>query len=89
MRTALLDCAALPDRAALHRCLAHGLRLPAWYGENLDALRDCLGDVQEETVLVLHNAPVLDARLGEYARRLRRVLTDAAAENPRFVWREE
>ena len=40
MRTVILDGAALPDRAALHRRLAQALDLPAWYGRNLDALRD-------------------------------------------------
>ena len=88
MRTAVLDCASLPGRAALHRCLAQALRLPEWYGQNLDALRDCLGDLSEETVLILHHAPALDARLGDYAQRLRRCLTDAAEENARFTWRE-
>ena len=37
----VLDGARIPDRAALHRALAEGLRFPEWYGGNLDALHDC------------------------------------------------
>lgn len=28
-----------------HRALAEGLRFPAWYSGNLDALHDCLTDL--------------------------------------------
>ena len=36
----------------LHRTLARELRFPAYYGRNLDALRDCLRDVSPSTLLV-------------------------------------
>lgn len=89
MKTVVLDGAELPDRAALHRRLTEALDLPVWYGQNLDALRDCLSEVRQETEVVLTGAAALDAHLGEYAQRLRRVLTDSAAENAFVSWREE
>ncbi len=89
MNTIILDGAALPDREALHRRLAVALDLPVWYGQNLDALKDCLGEVREETEIVLVNPAALDAHLGEYAERLRRVLADSAEENAYVSWREE
>ena len=37
----------------LYRALATALTLPAWFGANLDALWDCLADLQRPTALVL------------------------------------
>lgn len=84
MRSVLLDCSAFPDRETLHRTLAAALALPGWYGGNLDALYDCLTDLGEETELRLRRFGTLEERMGGYARSLRRVLKDAAGENPRL-----
>ena len=56
----LLDGTIILDREMLHDTLATGLRLPPWYGRNLDALYDCLTDVQEETVVILRDQAALD-----------------------------
>ena len=51
MRAVYLDCRAILSREALHGALARTLDLPEWYGRNLDALADCLGDIAAETEL--------------------------------------
>ena len=76
----VLDGSSVGSREVLHRTLAAGLRLPDWYGGNLDALYDALGDVAEPTNLVLRGAPASD-EMAAYLPRLTRVLEDAAAEN--------
>ncbi|MBQ6115761.1 MAG: barstar family protein [Oscillospiraceae bacterium] len=75
----ILDGARLRYPSRAHRVLARKLRFPAWYGRNLDALYDCLTDLHEDTELVLVNwtAPGL--------QMLRRVMEDAAAENPHLT----
>ena len=78
----LLDGNAILNREMLHDTLASGLCLPSWYGRNLDALYDCLTDVQEETVVVLRDRGVLEEHLGGYGRRLLRLLEDVSQENP-------
>ena len=78
----LLDGNAILNREMLHYTLASGLCLPSWYGRNLDALYDCLTDVQEETVVVLRDRGVLEEHLGGYGRRLLRLLEDVSQENP-------
>ncbi|MBE6989352.1 MAG: hypothetical protein E7426_01230 [Ruminococcaceae bacterium] len=67
-----LDGEKLPYRGQVHLYLAYHLHFPAWYGQNLDALYDCLLDLREDTELVLRNwnDPAL-----------RQVLEDAAADN--------
>ncbi len=80
-----LDCAAITNRDELHRALKQVLHLPDWYGENLDALFDCLTDIGTETELILQNSRVLEQALGpDYALALRQALEDASLENPHF-----
>lgn len=39
--------------ADVHELLAEQLGFPSYYGANLDALEDCLGDIHEPTRIVL------------------------------------
>ena len=78
-----LNGARLRYPSRVHRVLARKLRFPAWYGRNLDALYDCLTDLHEDTELVLvkWTAPGL--------QMLRRVMEDAAMENPHLTVKAE
>lgn len=78
----VLDGRVIMDREMLHDTLVAGFCLPAWYGRNLDALYDCLTDVQEEIDVLLWDRVALEEHLGGYGRRLVRVLEDASRENP-------
>lgn len=86
----VLDGSSVGSHEALHRTLAAGLRLPDWYGGNLDALHDCLTDITEPTELVIRGGAALETALGGYAAALQRVLADCAAENEMFsvTWEE-
>lgn len=85
MRTVILDGGAIPDRETLHRVLAEEMAFPERYGENLDALFDCLTDLPEETTLTVVNGAALEEALGAYAGIFFRVLGDAAEETGRFT----
>ena len=82
MKTVTLDCRGFVPRSALHRAFAEALSFPDHYGNNLDALHDCLTSLPEETDLTLLNWPAAEAELGRYAAALKRVLEDSARENP-------
>ncbi len=72
MTRVVLDFAAIKDEAALHDALARGLRLPAQYGRNLDALWDCLTrDVKGPVTVELRHVDKADARLQRYVALLR------------------
>lgn len=75
-----IDCAEIVTRPQLHRALAQTLKFPEWYGHNLDALHDLLTARTCPTRLVLENWENF-APLGQ---GFRRVLEDAADENPKF-----
>ena len=73
-----LNGAGLTEREAAMDQLGTSLGLPDWWGRNLDALHDCLTD--GSFCLALENCGLLEA--SPFGRRLLRVLTEAAGENP-------
>jgi RNAse (barnase) inhibitor barstar len=58
-----VDCATMRSKEDLLRGIAEALRFPAWFGENWDALEDCLTDLSWSEaagyVLVLDNCAAL------------------------------
>ena len=82
MREVQLDCRGFVPRSELHRAFAEALSFPDHYGNNLDALHDCLTSLSEETTLVLLFWESAETALGRYSTALKRVLEDSASENP-------
>ena len=87
----VLDARRFKGRTRAHAYLKEALRLPDYYGKNLDALYDCLGDIGEETVIVVPEViqkkdvvpEVIQKKeyLGDYGKTMLRVFKDAAEEN--------
>lgn len=68
----------IENKGQLHKQLKEKLSLPDYYGENLDALMDCLtGWIDVPTRLVFKSFDVLRSNLGEYADLLLLTLRDA------------
>lgn len=67
--------------ADIHELLFDALGFPEYYGMNLDALHDCLGDISEETSITITEIEILYDRLGISFEKLMRVLNDTAEEN--------
>lgn len=65
--------------------VGRALRFPAWYGANLDALADCLGDLEAPTALVWAGSRALAAAHPRDHGLIQRVLADRAAERPAFA----
>lgn len=84
MLICVLDGNNIPNRETLHDTLASSLQLPDWYGRNLDALYDCLLDIQEETEIRLLHEEALEDHLGHYAKSLHKAVSGACQENPRI-----
>jgi ribonuclease inhibitor len=84
MKKCIIDGAQITDRRELHRILAEELDFPEWYGNNLDALYDCLTDEQEEVQIAILHEEEFKQRLGRYAERFLTVLARASEENPKI-----
>ena len=80
MKTIIIDCTEISGPRDLHETIAREMAFPEWYGSNLDALHDLLTAISEDTELRL---PHFDT-LPPFARGFRRVMEDAAEENPCF-----
>ena len=75
-----IDCGGCADKKDLHARIAAALGFPDWYGHNLDALMDCLTDLENTHVTLTGWQTV-----GFPADGFWETFADAAAENPKLT----
>lgn len=75
----VLDSARMGTRREAHEYLKEQLSFPEYYGKNLDALYDCLTDLDETEVQFI-NQPQEET----YFSKVLRVFRDAAEDNSRL-----
>ena len=80
-----IDLTGLASREELHAKLRAALPLPEWYGNNLDALHDALGEVPAPTELIFRNAAGADEGMADYLAALRRLGVELRLERPREI----
>ena len=49
----IIDCGGCADKKELHARIADALSFPDWHGHNLDALMDCLTDLEDTHVTLI------------------------------------
>lgn len=68
----------LTDKNILHQILKQELKLPAHYGENLDALWDCLtADIQLPVIIEWVDFQKSKDLLGDYAENILEIFNEA------------
>ena len=82
MKRVQLSAARWLSAAQVHQELAAALDFPAYYGKNLDALHDCLTDL-DDTQLVIEDCACADQQIENWSGFLA-VFFDSAAQNPRL-----
>jgi len=82
MRKIVLDGTYLLDRETVHEYLKETLELPEYYGKNLDALYDCLTDLEATVIEIkIPEEQIEDEEKNRYFKRVLRVFKMAAREN--------
>ena len=81
MRQIILDGRFMTDKKSVHRYLAEQLEFPDYYGNNLDALYDCLNSICERTCISFINTELAEENLDTYFDMILTVFEDAAIEN--------
>lgn len=71
----------MTDKAETHAYLKRKLDLPDYYGNNLDALWDCLSTDFSGKMIVLKNPQAIPANLGGYGESLLQLFQEVAEKN--------
>lgn len=74
----------MTDKEQTHRYLKQEFNFPAYYGNNLDALWDCLTDIMEETTIILKNEQSLKDNLGQYGEQIISIFQELEEEYLNF-----
>jgi len=82
MRKLTINGKRLKSREALHEYIAKKLNFPEYYGNNLDALYDCLCEINTPLNIIIKNGDILENELGQYAVNLTLMLADICNSNP-------
>lgn len=85
MRLIILNGRRMRSIRAAHRHIARRFQFPGWYGCNLDALADLLGEITTATHVRLNHPECLEGLHDGYGQRLWAVFSAVAAENPRLT----
>ncbi len=88
-KTFVLDGGEMKTVKGAHAYIAEKLDFPDYYGKNLDALADCLGELPRGVEIVLVNTDALKWNLGAYAKRLTEVFEELSEPANAFSFRIE
>lgn len=81
LRDIILDGGKVDNKDQLHAVLKETLQLPDYYGNNLDALWDCLtGWVEMPLMIRWLHFQESEEKLGEYSQLLLQLFRDAEEE---------
>ena len=66
----LIDGKDITSREKAYRVIEKTMCFPDWFGHNLDALADCLGELPANCAVVFVNTDTLAENLGAYADKM-------------------
>ena len=83
MKIVVIDGRKMTDRETTHTYLKRKLSLPEYYGRNLDALFDCLCEMNDVQIVVAYVQEMKD-NLRRYADNIINVFEAAEQKNPKL-----
>ena len=79
MEERIIDCSRIHTPEELHEAFRQKLNFPEWYGNNLDALYDCLTEISGKVRLL--DWDIAENNLGSYGKKAKKVIAAAAVQN--------
>lgn len=79
MEEKIIDCSQIYCKEDLHRIFREALSFPEWYGNNLDALHDCLTEISGKVRLL--DWEIAEDNLGTYGTKAKKAIAAAAMRN--------
>ncbi len=70
----------LNEKKAAHRYIAGQLNFPDYYGNNLDALADCLSEMSYNNTIVISHSSCIEENLGAYGESLLEVFDEQSRQ---------
>ena len=85
MRIFILDGNKMTDKKASYEHIQDVLLFPDYFGKNLDALEDCLDEMDENNVIILSNKKALLDNLEEYGEKIIKIFKKCSEGSFSFV----
>lgn len=86
MKKIILDGNMMTSRQETHSYIKKKMKFPDYYGNNLDALADCLSETEKKTRIEIVNTDKMIENLGVYHKGFIRVFTDSAENNENIIF---
>ncbi len=81
----ILDGTKMRSKEAAYEHIAKICLFPSYFGNNLDALSDCLSELSTDAVIILMNRDSLLEALGDYGFRMLEVFRENSIGRYAFV----
>ena len=80
MEIIILDGSRMTSRDRAYEYINKTMRFPEYAGKNLDALHDCLCELNGDVIIIIHNSEAMIKNLEKYAEKMLNVFRVSAEE---------
>ena len=81
----ILDGTKMMSRESAYEHIAKICLFPGYFGNNLDALSDCLSELSKDSVIILMNRDAMLEALGDYGFKILEVFRENSIGKYAFV----